>query len=663
MYEFTLDNYQKFIHIGTNLTMNKKLNKAFFLGAFLLTLFLILFFSFRNTLLHWGIGKATDKIKDRSGSVLNIGNASFTGLATISLNSISLIPDQGDTIFQADSLSIRFSIWTLFIATLRIKELHASGIHINVSCTDSLCNYNGFIHEKKETGIAGEKDYSLIIKKMLDKVFNLAPQRADFEQIVFTYKKNNINRTLAINEFHSDENTLSGSIVDLDTKSKWGCSGNFSQTNHSFQLNIFPLEGNNKIPLINELTGITVGFDTLHAALDNYHWSGNILTANGNLFVKELTAFHKKISDDSIKVPLAAFEFHFQAGKTSLEIDSSSKVSLGAIAIKPFIKYTSETSKIYELKIATDPVNARDFFSSLPGGIFDEVRDLTADGSLKFLLNFSLNSSQPENVVFDVSMPKQKFRLRKSGAVDLMKMNGEFIHNVYESGRYIRSFAVGPSNPFFTPYESVSPFFVNAVLTSEDGNFFFHNGFNEDAFRKSIAANFKAGKFVRGGSTISMQLVKNVFLTRKKTVARKAEEALIVWLIESNRLCPKERMLEVYLNIIELGPNVYGIGEASLFYFNKKPSEITLPEGIFLASLLPHPKWFKYSFDTLGNLKPYLADYYRIVSDFMLRKNLITQEEYANLLPNINLTGPAKQLIIPKDTLFDFGEEEIRIKP
>src|SRR6185436_18879584 len=114
--------------------------------------------------------------------------------------------------------------------------------------------------------------------------------------------------------------------------------------------------------------------------------------------------------------------------------------------------------------------------------------------------------------------------------------------------------------------------------------------------KKSIAQNYKAGKFVRGGSTITMQLVKNVFLSRNKTVARKAEEALIVWLIESNRLVSKERMFEIYLNIVELGPNIYGVNEASRFYFNKKVSELTMSESIFLASLLPRPKWFKYCF-------------------------------------------------------------------
>ncbi|MBK6986819.1 MAG: hypothetical protein IPH33_00475 [Bacteroidetes bacterium] len=85
---------------------------------------------------------------------------------------------------------------------------------------------------------------------------------------------------------------------------------------------------------------------------------------------------------------------------------------------------------------------------------------------------------------------------------------------------------------------------------------------------------------------------------------------------------------------------------------------MTLSESIFLASLLPHPKWFKYSFDSTGNLKPYLANYYRIVSNFMLKKELITQQEHDILLPNVQVVGPAKELILPTDTVL-VEEKEI----
>jgi membrane peptidoglycan carboxypeptidase len=193
----------------------------------------------------------------------------------------------------------------------------------------------------------------------------------------------------------------------------------------------------------------------------------------------------------------------------------------------------------------------------------------------------------------------------------------------------------------------------NAVLTSEDGSFFHHRGFNEDAFRQSIALNFTKGKFVRGGSTISMQLVKNVFLNRKKNISRKLEEALIVWLIENNNLCSKERMFEVYLNIIEWGPGIYGIKEASYFYFKKRPSDLNLAESIFLASIIPRPKSFRYSFDTEGRLKGSLAGYYRLVSEILYRKELISQNEFENLLPSVELKGNARLLVLPSDSLLN----------
>ena len=94
-----------------------------------------------------------------------------------------------------------------------------------------------------------------------------------------------------------------------------------------------------------------------------------------------------------------------------------------------------------------------------------------------------------------------------------------------------------------------------------------------------------------------MQLVKNLFLERQKTIARKLEEMIITWLIEENRLVSKERMFEIYLNIIEWGPQVYGAQEEARFYFDKDVADLTLAEAIFMAGIIPQPKRFMVSFD------------------------------------------------------------------
>ncbi|MBP6428301.1 MAG: transglycosylase domain-containing protein [Bacteroidia bacterium] len=628
---------------------------AFFVGL------LLIFFIFRNPLLHYITEKVGAKMKEEKGLTMVIGSSSFSGLFTVALGSVSIIPQSGDTLLHADTLRVQPSIAALLTGTIRLNQVEGSGILLQLVHKKNSTNYKFASDEKKaeKTVSKGSNGYSGLLARVLDRSFNFAPQKAEITNAILKYKNDTLERLIRMNRFHSDVNSLKGEFEDLNSERKWECSGSFHQSSRKLDLFLFPTtEKKSNLPLVTELTGATISFDTVHIELDGYRYSNKELKVFGLASVSGFSFHHNRISEDSIKVENASISYTVTTNENSLMLDSSSVARLSGIVFKPYLRFETSGSKKYALRVETDTIPATDFFNSLPQGMFDEVRSIEADGSLKFKLNFFLDSANPDNVTFDCSMKKNKFRIRKFNNSDLMKMSGEFTQSVYDYGRYVRSFIVGPSNPYYTPYEGVSPYFRNSVLTSEDGNFFYHYGFNEDAFRKSIATNYKAKKFLRGGSTISMQLVKNIYLNRKKTIARKAEEALIVWLIESNRLYSKERMLEVYFNIIELGPNIYGIGEASEFYFKKTPAALTLPESIFLASLLPHPKWFRYSFDPSGNLKPYLANYYKNVSNFMLRKQMITEQERDNLFPNVQVTGRARDLIMPNDTIL-VEEEEI----
>jgi membrane peptidoglycan carboxypeptidase len=237
-------------------------------------------------------------------------------------------------------------------------------------------------------------------------------------------------------------------------------------------------------------------------------------------------------------------------------------------------------------------------------------------------------------------------------------MNGPFTYAAYDKDRFVRNIEISESNPAFTPLNRISDYLVKSVLQSEDPSFMLHRGFLPESFRESVVKNYKEKRFARGGSTISMQLVKNVFLSRDKTISRKAEEALIVYLIENLRLVSKERMLEVYLNVIEWGPNVYGIGEAARFYFNKRPAELNLQESVFLAGIIPAPKYFKYQFDKEGKMKPYLSGYFRILTGRMASKGWINPVDTIGLQPDVKLSGPALRMIVPADISIPEGEEE-----
>ncbi|GAB4437095.1 MAG: biosynthetic peptidoglycan transglycosylase [bacterium] len=159
---------------------------------------------------------------------------------------------------------------------------------------------------------------------------------------------------------------------------------------------------------------------------------------------------------------------------------------------------------------------------------------------------------------------------------------------VYDWNKRPYSFILGPKNPQFVYWNSISHNVKWAVILSEDAKFYKHSGVDYEAMKSAFKKNLELGKYVRGGSTITQQLAKNVFLSREKTLIRKLKELVIAFLLEAK--LSKTRILELYLNTVEFGPLVYGIGHASHFYFGKSPSSLNPLEAALLASLLPGPK-------------------------------------------------------------------------
>ena len=140
------------------------------------------------------------------------------------------------------------------------------------------------------------------------------------------------------------------------------------------------------------------------------------------------------------------------------------------------------------------------------------------------------------------------------------------------------------------PIENISKNLQKAVIASEDGSFLEHNGFNFEAIEKAYKSNQK-GKKLKGGSTISQQVAKNVFLWQGRSYLRKAIEAYFTVLIEA--IWSKERIMEVYLNSIEMGNDVYGAEAAAQHWYGKSAANLTVNEAAGIAAILPNPRKFK----------------------------------------------------------------------
>jgi len=162
--------------------------------------------------------------------------------------------------------------------------------------------------------------------------------------------------------------------------------------------------------------------------------------------------------------------------------------------------------------------------------------------------------------------------------------------NVKDAYGKQRDWIVGVRNPSWVSVSRVSPHVIDAVVTAEDDAFFQHDGFDFAELKNSIKADLKKKRFARGASTITMQVARNLYLTKEKTLSRKLKETYLTYRLE--KTLAKNRILELYLNVAEWGPGIYGIGQASEYYFGKGPSELNLNEAALLAVILPNPSYF-----------------------------------------------------------------------
>jgi monofunctional biosynthetic peptidoglycan transglycosylase len=171
----------------------------------------------------------------------------------------------------------------------------------------------------------------------------------------------------------------------------------------------------------------------------------------------------------------------------------------------------------------------------------------------------------------------------------------------------------------WVPLSSISPYLIKAVLIGEDDKFWSHEGFDYEAIRNAVEKDIKAGKFKFGGSTISQQLVKNLYLSPAKSPLRKLKEAIITWRME--KVLSKRRILTIYLNIAEWGEGIFGIEAAARHYYGKSASELDPEESARLVAVLPNPR----RYNPLGDSR-YVVHRSDLIYSIMVRRGIVVPE-------------------------------------
>ena len=606
-------------------------------------------YSKREAILRKEIAQATAKAKKEYNLDVKIGSARFSGLATVSFSDISIVPDQRDSLLSIKKFDVSVKLMPLIFGKVKLADVVLDDGHLNLTSIKGVKNFDFLFRKKKDTTVKAKVDLSVVANNLMNQVLYKIPDDLDLKNFLVTFKDDSASVKLLAQTAQIKNGKLS-STIKVDDTATWHFAGKMHPSDKDIDLRLYADGKKVEIPVIEKRFHLKVNFDTVTTRLQKVENADGITKIYGYWAVRNLVMNHKALSSSDIVVPDGAIDANVFVGKNYVSLDSTSVVHLKKIAIKTYLKYQLNPVKMFTAKINTDWLNAQDAFDASPGGLFESLEGIKVVGKLKYHLHLFLDTSNPDQVQFESALDKQDFHITQYGKTDLGKLNRVFTYIPYEKGKPMPARVIGPQNPDFTPLSEISPNVRYACMTSEDPSFYTNKGFVIESIRRSIATDFKKKKFMRGGSTISMQLIKNTFLSREKTLARKIEEILIVWLIENDNIMSKDRMLEVYFNVAEWGRNIYGIGEASHYYFGKSPSELTLGEGIYLASILPHPKTGLYSFLPDGSLRPSLQNYFNLIGKLMAGHGWTQADSTGYGYANVRLKESLRQEIAPVPT-------------
>ena len=242
----------------------------------------------------------------------------------------------------------------------------------------------------------------------------------------------------------------------------------------------------------------------------------------------------------------------------------------------------------YRLHLAVPKVACQEVIKAIPAELAPSLVGFELKGDFELEIEANIDFADLEKMTLTGRVEKDKCKAVKAPElVSKERLSGAFVHRVTMRDGQQRTVDLREGSSTYTPLDQISPYMVAAVMTTEDGGFWKHKGFITSQFQAALKRNLEAGKIRLGASTITMQMVKNVLLSHERTLSRKLQEMFLTWYVEQS--LTKDRIMEVYLNVIEFGPGVYGVTRGAAHYFGKAPADLTPPEAAYLALMLPSP--------------------------------------------------------------------------
>lgn len=360
------------------------------------------------------------------------------------------------------------------------------------------------------------------------------------------------------------------------------------------------------------------------------HREGDRVSARGTASVRDVHVVHPRLAKDPVVVgadvevgataDLGTRELVVEGLKVRPRIgDRLSTVEVDASGRLLYAPDPGEREYEITMRMAAQP--CQEVLDAMPPGLLPGLGDFQLAGDVSLDFHTVVKMNDPDATVLEGGFDAKGCKIQRvPDAVDMLARPFRHVTRM-KSGR-VAQVALVPGSPMYASLEDMTPAVPAAVLSTEDGGFWSHKGYRPKAFLDSLRRNVELGTIRRGASTLTMQAVKNVLLTHERTLSRKLQELFLTWVVETR--LSKGRILEIYLNVVEFGPGIYGVAHASDHYFGKKAADLNSMEAAFLASLLPRPLE-RHDMWCRGEVTEKHLKYLRRVNARMLSKGRITQ--------------------------------------
>ncbi len=325
------------------------------------------------------------------------------------------------------------------------------------------------------------------------------------------------------------------------------------------------------------------------------------------------------VTFDLLQIPKASASLFFYEKNIGIDTLFFS-IGNSNLSFRGFVKYSDTT----EIKIifSGERIDVASIIDLVPEELLPNLSGLTGRGDFDLEGFFRYSSSCPESTDFGINSVFRGVQLDNLGKkIDMDSFSRPFCATVRIGSLNGEKIYLGPSNPNFVLLTNIPRPLVGAVLVCEDGSFFSHKGFSIFHIRRAMRENLAASRYISGGSTITMQLARNLFLSDEKSLSRKLEEAVLTWQLEKK--LSKNRILEIYLNIIEFGPGIRGVRAASKKYFGVEVWDLNPLQCAYLASIIPNPRRYYRLHYSGGGISSYWHQKLVKIMSLELSKNYI----------------------------------------